>query len=256
MEENTHRVGDITLYSFQKDKNAIEMQNMYICAGHREGAVTDRMCQRWFAKFRAGHSSLDDAPRPGRPVDVDSDLIETFTENTQHSTMWETADVLKISRSIKLLVTPKHASSVLWERLITPFGQRGVSVRRPNTDLSLLPHRLDKVKGTVLRTGAQCAAGMRHTGDAVMEKTGPTCVPSMLTVPGGGRPRPGSAARTQGCPDGGCKALGGPRSMCGAGLTPLRARLTAQLRGRGSEASPGSLVPQGRSLLQAAAGQN
>ena len=43
-----------------------------ICAVYGEGAVTDRMCQKWFARFRAGHFPLDDAPRLGRQVEVDS----------------------------------------------------------------------------------------------------------------------------------------------------------------------------------------
>ena len=42
-----------------------------ICAVCREGAVTDQMCQKWFEKFCAGDFSLDDAPRLGRPVEVD-----------------------------------------------------------------------------------------------------------------------------------------------------------------------------------------
>ena len=29
--------------------------------------------KKWFAKFRVGDFSLDDAPGSGRPVDVDSD---------------------------------------------------------------------------------------------------------------------------------------------------------------------------------------
>ena len=43
-----------------------------------ESAVTDRMCQKWFGKFCAGDFSLNDAPRSGRPVEVDSDEIETL----------------------------------------------------------------------------------------------------------------------------------------------------------------------------------
>ena len=43
-----------------------------------EGAVTDQTCQKWFVKFRAGDFSLDDAPWSGRPVEVDSDQIETL----------------------------------------------------------------------------------------------------------------------------------------------------------------------------------
>ena len=38
-----------------------------------DGAVTDRMCQKWFVKFCARAFSLNDAPWSGRPVEVDSD---------------------------------------------------------------------------------------------------------------------------------------------------------------------------------------
>ena len=48
---------------------------------YAEGAVTDGMCQKRFAKFHAGDFSLDNAPWSGRPVEVDSDQIETLIEN-------------------------------------------------------------------------------------------------------------------------------------------------------------------------------
>ena len=67
-----------------------------ICAVYGEGAVTDRTR---FAKFRAGDFSLDDAPQSGRPVEVDSDQIETKIENNQCYATWEIADILKISKS-------------------------------------------------------------------------------------------------------------------------------------------------------------
>ena len=50
-------------------------------------------------KFCAGDFSLDDAPWSGRPVEVDSDQIETIIENNQPYTTWETANILKISKS-------------------------------------------------------------------------------------------------------------------------------------------------------------
>ena len=55
-----------------------------------EGAVTDQTCQKWFAKFHAGDFSLDDAPWSGRPVEVDSNQIETLIENK--STLYHTED--------------------------------------------------------------------------------------------------------------------------------------------------------------------
>ena len=66
-----------------------------ICATCGEGTVSGRTCQKWFAKFRAGDFSLDNAPWSGRPVEVDSDEIKTLIENNQCNTTWETADILK-----------------------------------------------------------------------------------------------------------------------------------------------------------------
>ena len=40
----------IMLYYFKKGKNTTEMQKK-ICAVYRVGAVSDRTCQKWFAKF-------------------------------------------------------------------------------------------------------------------------------------------------------------------------------------------------------------
>ena len=79
MEEKKQHFWHIMLYYFKKGKNATETHKK-ICAVYGEGAVTDRTCQKWFAKFRAGGFSLDDAPRSGRPVEADSDQIKTLIE--------------------------------------------------------------------------------------------------------------------------------------------------------------------------------
>ena len=71
------------------------------------------MCQKWFEKFRAGDFLLDDAPHLGRPVEVGSDQIETLIENNQHYTMQEIVEILKISKSRKLLVKMKNVSLIL-----------------------------------------------------------------------------------------------------------------------------------------------
>ena len=89
----------IMLSYFKKGKNAAETPQKKTCAVYGEGAVTDQTCQKWFAKFRAGDFSLDNAPRSGRPVEVESDQIETIIENNQRYTTREIADILKISKS-------------------------------------------------------------------------------------------------------------------------------------------------------------
>ena len=98
VEEKKQHFRHIMLYYFKKGKNATETQKN-VSAVYGECAVTDGTCQKWFAKFRAGDFSLDDAPRSRRPVEVDSDQIETFIENNQHYTTREIADILKISKS-------------------------------------------------------------------------------------------------------------------------------------------------------------
>ena len=66
-----------------------------------EGAVIDQTCQKCFEKFHAGEFSLDDVRQLGRPVEVDSDQMETLMENNQYYPMLEIANILKISKSIK-----------------------------------------------------------------------------------------------------------------------------------------------------------
>ena len=46
------------LYYFKKGKNSSIMAKKVLCRVYREGAVTDQMCQKWFAKFCAGDCSL------------------------------------------------------------------------------------------------------------------------------------------------------------------------------------------------------
>ena len=66
---------------------------------YEEGAVTGGICQKRFVKFCVGGFSLDNAPRSGRPVEVDTDQIEKLTENNQRYMPQEIADILKISKS-------------------------------------------------------------------------------------------------------------------------------------------------------------
>ena len=53
---------------------------------------------------------MDNAPQLGRPVEVDSDQIEALIENNQYYTTWEITNILRTSKSIKLLVKMKNMS--------------------------------------------------------------------------------------------------------------------------------------------------
>ena len=77
-----------------------------------EGAVTDQTCQTCFAKFCARNFSLDDAPRSGRPVEIDSDQVETLIENNPCYTTCKIADILKIfSSTEKRAETHRHIAT-------------------------------------------------------------------------------------------------------------------------------------------------
>ena len=91
--------------------------------------MTDRMCQKWFAKFCAGDFLLNDAPCSGRPVEVDSNQIQTLIESNQCYTTQEIANILNISKSMKLLVKMKNVSFVLWKKLNRLFGQPNIYPR-------------------------------------------------------------------------------------------------------------------------------
>ena len=99
MEENMQHFQHIMLYYLKKSKNATETHTK-MCAVCGEGAVTDQICQKWFAKFHVWDFLLDNAPWLGRPVEVDNNQIETLIENNQCSTMQGIASILKISKSI------------------------------------------------------------------------------------------------------------------------------------------------------------
>ena len=109
----------IMLNYFKKGKNATEMQKMIFAV--YGGVVTGGMCQKWFAKFYAGGFLLDDAPQSGRPVEVDSEQIETLIENYQCYTTQKIVDILKISKLIKLVVKMKNVSFILWKKTAQTF---------------------------------------------------------------------------------------------------------------------------------------
>jgi len=53
---------------------------------YRENAVSERVCQNWFAKFRAGDTTCEDRKRSGRPLVVDDDQIKSLIESNPHYT--------------------------------------------------------------------------------------------------------------------------------------------------------------------------
>jgi transposase len=87
----------IMLFTLKKGKNAMQTQEK-ICAVYGEDAVNERTCRKWLARFRAGNFDLDEAPRSGRPVEVDDYQIKTLIENNPRYKTRVIAEILEISQ--------------------------------------------------------------------------------------------------------------------------------------------------------------
>ena len=107
----------IMLFTFKKGKNSTAMQ--------KKRFVQCMEKVLWLiecVKSSLQSSSLDDVPRSGGPVGVDRDQIETLIESDQCYTVWRIVNILKISKSIKLLVKMKSVSFILQKK---PYGLCG-----------------------------------------------------------------------------------------------------------------------------------
>ncbi|XP_011859348.1 PREDICTED: histone-lysine N-methyltransferase SETMAR-like [Vollenhovia emeryi] len=98
-------------------KNASKTQKK-ICAVYRENAVSERVCQKWFAKFRYGDFDLKDAPCSGRPVITD-DQIKALIDSDRHLT---TTDPINTSTSYTNKDIPRTSVSDQSDVLRTSNG--------------------------------------------------------------------------------------------------------------------------------------
>ena len=90
----------ILLYYFRKGKNAVQARKkLYDVYG--EKSLTERQYQNWFARFRSRDFDLKDAPRSGRPTEVDDDKIKAMIENNRRSMTREIAEKLNIGTCVE-----------------------------------------------------------------------------------------------------------------------------------------------------------
>ena len=88
----------IFLYYFRKGKKAIQARKKLYDV-YDGNSLTERQCQNWFARFRSEDFDLKDAPRSGRPTEVDDDKIKEMIENNRRSTTREIKQKLNISHT-------------------------------------------------------------------------------------------------------------------------------------------------------------
>jgi len=93
------------LFYFRKGKNTTQTRKK-ICAVYGESAVSEHVCQNWFAKFRADDTTCEDRKRSSRPLVVDDDQIKSLIENNPHYTTREIAEIIDVSQ--KTVVNHLH----------------------------------------------------------------------------------------------------------------------------------------------------
>lgn len=65
-----------------------------ICGVYGDGSTTKSTCDRWFARFRSGDTTLTDQPREGRPSTFDDDALQCLLQMNPRQTTRELAEQL------------------------------------------------------------------------------------------------------------------------------------------------------------------
>jgi transposase len=88
----------LLLHEFRLGHKATEAANN-ICSTMGEDVLSIRTAQHWFNRFKNGNLELDDLPRPGRPLEVDVDLLKQLIEQDPRLTLRCLAEQLGCSHT-------------------------------------------------------------------------------------------------------------------------------------------------------------
>ena len=126
MEEDIQHFGILCFIISRKVKMQLKCIKRFIQCMEKVLWLIEHV-RRGLQSFMLGISCWTIAPRLGRPVEVDSNEIQTLMKNNQSYTMQEVANILKISKSVKLLVKMKNCVSYFIENNIRIFGQPNIA---------------------------------------------------------------------------------------------------------------------------------
>lgn len=98
MEDQSEHFRHILLFYFRKGKKAVEAREK-LCEVYGKDAMSDRQCQRWFAKFRLGDFGVKDAPRSGRPSAVFDEQIQALLDENRRYSTRKMSDKLSVSHT-------------------------------------------------------------------------------------------------------------------------------------------------------------
>ena len=86
------------LYEFHLKKTATKATES-ICFAYGTYALDVRVCQNWFAQFKAGDFDLNDKERSGRPIEANDEELEELLEEDPRQSTRELALALSVSQT-------------------------------------------------------------------------------------------------------------------------------------------------------------
>jgi histone-lysine N-methyltransferase SETMAR len=95
VDKNEH-LRHLLLAEFNRGSKAAQAARN-ICEIYGDGFIPERTAQFWFARFKEGNFSLNDAPRSGRPIEIDDEELEAILQEDRHQTTRELAEQLNCS---------------------------------------------------------------------------------------------------------------------------------------------------------------
>ncbi|XP_014781989.1 histone-lysine N-methyltransferase SETMAR-like [Octopus bimaculoides] len=98
MEDQAERYRHLMLFYFRKGKKATETCRK-LCNVYGKNAVSERVCQKWFARFRSGNFSVRNAPHSSRRKEIDIDQLRAVVKQSCSLTSRQIADILNISKT-------------------------------------------------------------------------------------------------------------------------------------------------------------
>ena len=83
----------VLLHYFNMKKAAAESHRILVEV-YGEHALTERTCQKWFARFKSGDFGLEDEGRPGQPKKFEDEELEALLDEDCCQTQEELAESL------------------------------------------------------------------------------------------------------------------------------------------------------------------
>jgi len=86
------------LYEFRQGKIATDAAEK-ICSVYGQDALSARVCQNWFARFRSGDFDLNDQERSGRPEELETDALQALLDEDPRQSTRDLAELLKVDQA-------------------------------------------------------------------------------------------------------------------------------------------------------------